>query len=262
MQRAARTNLILLAVVALLGIGVWLQVRHEVDQFEPPLSAIDPGAVQTLEVRCLHCTARVFERVNGQWQMRAPYALAADATKVERLLAIAGSAVRNRRPLAELDATKIGLAPPLMSLRIDAQALDFGMTDAFNSDRYVRSDDVIAMVPDRFSPYLLATPESELDPHLLPPGRTPTALVIDGKQSMARAAAWSAARATAISARAGASTPANAVSVEIRLDDGTTIHYRLSHAEGSVIAHREQPALDYTLDATQAEALLAEPDAP
>jgi hypothetical protein len=73
MQRAARTNLILLAVVALLGIGVWLQVRHEVDQFEPPLSAIDPGTVQTLEVRCLHCTgARVRAR---QWPVADARAL-------------------------------------------------------------------------------------------------------------------------------------------------------------------------------------------
>lgn len=262
MQRAARTNLVLLALVVLLGLGVWLQVRHEVDQFEPPLSAIDPTTVQKLEVHCLHCTPRVFERSEGQWQMRAPFALAADAEKVERLLAIAASVVRSRRPLAELDATKVGLAPPMMSLRIDGHAFDFGMTDAFNGDRYVRSGDVVAMVPDRFSPYLLATPESELDPHLLPTGHVPTALLIDGKDSMARSAAWSAARAKAINLRSVASTPADTISVEIHLDDGTTIHYRLSRADGSVIAHREHPALDYTLDAKQAEALIDTSGAP
>ena len=52
MQRATRTNLILLGIVAVLGLAAYWQVGREVARFEPPLSALDAEAIKRVEVRC------------------------------------------------------------------------------------------------------------------------------------------------------------------------------------------------------------------
>lgn len=256
MRKTTRTNLMLLIAVVVLGAAVWMQVRHEVASFEPPLSSIDPGTAQTLEVRCLQCTSRSFKRIDGQWWMQEPYALPADSQKVARLLAIAGSVVRSRRPLADFTPSRIGLDPPLMSLKVDARQFDIGQTDALNGDRYIRDGEVIAMVPDRFSPYLLATPETELDLHLLPTGNAPHSVRVDGKDRYDLLSAWSTAKATQIQARDAAAKGKTLAQIELVLKNGESVRYQFQQLDAHAAARRESPALDYLLDAQTAAQLL------
>lgn len=256
MRRATRNNLILIAVVALLGVGVWWQVRHEVAQFEPPLSTVDPATLQTLDIRCTTCVTRSFVRVGGLWQMREPYSLVADAEKVNRLIAIAAAAVRSRRPASDFDLSRIGLDPPLIQLRLDGVQLDFGMTDALNGDRYVRQGEVIAMVPDRFSPYLLAAPESELDRHLLATGSSVRSIRLDGKDRPELITPWKAAQATAIQAHDAQAADAPLAQIELILANDASIRYALLRRGDQWLALRESPTLDYLLDAQTAARLL------
>ncbi|MCB1571896.1 MAG: hypothetical protein KDI72_12890, partial [Xanthomonadales bacterium] len=179
MRRASRSNLILLGLVVLLGLAAWWQVEREVAGFEPPLSTLDVAAIQRVEVSCAQCRRRVFERDGAHWTMREPYLLPADDAVVARLLSIARSPVRRRHALDAFEAAKVGLAPPLMSLDLDDEHFDIGLTDALGGDRYVRTGDRIAMVPDRFSPFLVAAPESELDRHFVPRGSNLASLRID-----------------------------------------------------------------------------------
>ena len=60
-----------------------------------------------------------------------------------------------------MDATKLGLEPPVATLAVDGTVLKFGTTDAIHNDRYVEAGGTIALVPDRFSVLLFASPESE-----------------------------------------------------------------------------------------------------
>ncbi len=58
--------------------------------------------------------------------------------------------------------TKLGLEPPVATLEVDGTVLKFGTTDAIHNDRYVEVGGTIALVPDRFSALLFATPEGEV----------------------------------------------------------------------------------------------------
>jgi hypothetical protein len=162
MRRQARTNLFLLAMVALLGAAVYAELRRESAIAEDPLTAIDPATIRSLAVRCQSCTARRFEKVGGHWQMREPNARTANDDAVARLAAIVRAPVRYRRPAAGLDTAKLGLDPPVATLEVDGAVLKFGTTDAIRNDRYVEVGDSIALVPDRFSALLFASPESEV----------------------------------------------------------------------------------------------------
>lgn len=256
MKRSTRINLLLLGLVAVLGTAAYWQVNSEVAGFEPPLSALKTEQIRNVTVSCLQCVARRFERVDGQWMMQEPYTFPADDAQVKRLVAIATSPVRSRRAFASLDAKKIGLDPALISLDLDAEHFDIGTTDAFNGDRYVRVGDTIAMVPDRFSPFLVAAPASELDRHLLPRGSVLASLKINEVERPELIEAWTGAMAARITARSeGSEQVADAVA-ELQLGDGARLVYRIARNGDAIIALRDEPALTYTLSGDQASTLL------
>jgi hypothetical protein len=161
MRRRTRTNLFLLATVALLGAAAFAELRRESAGANDPLTTIDPGTIRSLAIACQSCTARRFEKVDGHWLMREPKAQPANDAAVARLAAIVRAPVRYRRPAAGLDAAKLGLDPPVATLDVDGTVLKFGTTDAIRNDRYVEVGETIALVPDRFSALLFASPESE-----------------------------------------------------------------------------------------------------
>ena len=260
MKRATRTHLILLGVVAVLGLAAYWQVNKEIAQFEPPLSVLDPVTINQVHVTCLQCTPRRFERIDGHWTMREPYNLPADDAQVTRLLSIATAPVRSRRAFTSLNAKKIGLDPALMSLDLDAAHFDIGTTDAFNGDLYVRVGDTIAMVPDRFSPFLAAAPASELDRHLVPRGSKLASLKINDVDRADLIEAWTSALAERITASSTSSSGADAV-VDMQLDDGSTISYQIARKGDAIVAARSEPALSYALSAEQAALLLSDVDA-
>jgi hypothetical protein len=256
MQRATRSNLVLLGIVAALGIAAYVQIGKETSRFEPPLSTLDPDLIQHVTVSCLQCEPRRFERIGAHWMMREPYDLPADDLQVARLLGIATAVVRSRRPLSSLDAKKIGLNPALMRLDLDDEHFEIGTTDAFNGDRYVRVGETIAMAPDRFSPFLVAAPASELDRHLVPRDSILTGLRIDGIEHPQLLEVWSGALASRITTPTDRPSASPVSSVDLLFADGSLIHYQLIRDGDALIAKRDEPALDYSLPATQAAELL------
>lgn len=162
MKRRTRSTLLLAGVVALLGAAVGVQLAHERRAADDPLLRIDTSAVRHVEVACRGCATQRFERVEGAWWMRAPLQGRADPQAIARLLAIPASPVQTRHPHGALDPRKLGLEPPQATLRLDDALLAFGTTDALRGDRYVAVGDSIALVPDRFSAWLFAAPESAL----------------------------------------------------------------------------------------------------
>ena len=257
MRRGVRINLALVAIVAVLSAIAYREVRNEVDAREPALSALDASTVDRIDVRCTRCVARAFARSNGRWKMREPYALDADETTIARLIGIAALPVRQRHALTDFDLARIGLSPPLMTLRLGALTLEVGMTDALRGDRYVRVGDQIAMVPDRFSPFLMATPESELDRHLLPRDVGVLELHIDGKAAAQRVDAWRSAVALKINpVDRGATERGEPMRVVVTLDNDETISWEIRRGADGDVARRGSPALDYVLDASLVDALI------
>jgi hypothetical protein len=162
MRRKTRANVILLAMVVLLSAAVYAEIRREQALMQDPLTSLQPDAIKSLAIACQGCTARRFEKVDGHWLMREPKSQPANDKAVARLAAIVRAPVRYRRPAAEVDPAKLGLDPPIATLDADGTLLKFGTTDAIRNDRYVQAGSTIALVPDRFSALLFATPETEV----------------------------------------------------------------------------------------------------
>jgi hypothetical protein len=256
MRRQLRQNLVLAGIVALAAVTVWLVVRREQAAIARPLTAIDTTQTHELRVRNGDRPARRFERRDGVWWMREPYELPAHADAIDRLLAIARAAPRSRHARAQFELARIGLDPPQAVLELDGVPIAFGLTDAIRGDRYVLSDQTVALMPDRFSAWLLAPAESELDHRLAAPLGTITDVVIDGRSRPELAAAWQ--QVTTSQVVAAQAAPATAtIPVELVGAGGRRIRYTLwRRDDGRYAALRGEPALLYPLDENQMQHLL------
>ncbi|MGA8276851.1 MAG: DUF4340 domain-containing protein [Rhodanobacteraceae bacterium] len=257
MTRSMLTNLILLALAVLLGIAVLAQVRREQDLRAQPLTTLDTDAINALAVRCTDCPARRFAKISGHWWMQTPYRLPADDKAVMRLLAIADAPVRSLRPASAFDLSRIGLGPAQATIDFGTRHLAIGTTDAIDGDRYVHIDNNVALVEDRFSPYLHADAASELDRHLLPRGARLLELRVDDVPQPQRMDAWRTIEAQRIvKADPKAHFAGVAIHAQLSLDDGSMIDYRFYHGAADTVALRKAPPLVYTLREAQALALL------
>lgn len=257
MRRPLRQNLVLAAAVAALAVATWIVVGREQQAAQRPLTTIDTARVTALSVVAGDKPARQFELRDGRWWMRAPYALPAHADAVARLVAIAAAPTRSRHVPDRFDESRIGLAPPQAVLEIGGQRLAFGTTDAIHGDRYVRTSDAIALMPDRFSGWLLAPPESEIDHRLAEPLALIDTVLIDGIAQPALAAAWNRVTTSQVIAVDPAVAPGTEIRVRLGDATGQAIDYAIRRRDdGRYLAVRGEPALAYPLDEAQLQQLL------
>lgn len=257
MKRRTRTRWMLFGLVALLGAGVLAELKREEWALPQPLTTLDANTLEQVAVECRNCRARRFEKTGGRWQMREPYDLPADDDAVARLVAIAGAPVRRRHAATEFDAKKLGLDPPVAAARLGDIRIELGTTDAINGQRYVRFGDTIALVPERYGAWLLASPESELDHHLHPPGLVLDAVRVDGAAHPELIVPWRQATTSQVR-RSDGIVLDNATKrlVDLVTKDGRTIRYAVARSEGRYVALREDLPLAYTLEEAQMQHLL------
>lgn len=255
MRRHLRQNLMLGSGAALLALLTWLVVKQEQTASATPLTTIETSRVQALSVRNGNQPLRRFERRDSGWQMREPFDMPAQAQAIERLLAIVSAPPRSLHEAGKFDPRKIGLQPPQAILDLDGQAIEFGGTDAIRGDRYVRVGGTIALVPDRFSAWLLAPPEAEVERRLMAPLQQLATVQINGKIHNELIAAWSAVATSQVKG-GGETAPADAIAVQLD-GAGGHIDYRLwRRDDGRYSALRMQPPLLYPLEEAQVQQLL------
>jgi hypothetical protein len=258
MRRQTRTNLMLLGMVLPLCAAAVAELKREEWHASRAVANVDARRVQEVRVACDACVSRRFQKSQGRWWMRAPYDLPASDAAVQRLLAIAAAPVRKRHAATEFDPHKLGLAPPQASLDIGELHLEFGTTDALNGDRYVRRDGEVLLVPDRFSAWLFAPPESELDRRLMPPPAVPQNLLLDGAERPDLLPAWSTVEAVRVVKPDAAGTPAGTLhAVELRDGNGRILALTLWRRGADYLVLRHDPDMVYAFDEAQAQRLLA-----
>lgn len=136
---------------ALLGAAGW-QWRSDREQVPGTLLALDPAAVQRIDLAWQGGASEHYARRDGHWQAVDGTLLPVDEGRLADLAATATAPVQSWRPLAEFDPAKIGLAPAPVVLTLDGQALSFGEIAVTGPLRYVRAGDRVALVALRYTP--------------------------------------------------------------------------------------------------------------
>ena len=179
MTRETWRNWILVFVVAALGAGAVAEEAR--DRLRGGKPMLDPSAsrVREIERDCSGCVPLRIVRRQGSWEITRPWVAPASDEAIERLFEIARTPARtlatgNREP------AEIGLEPPWATLRFDERTLEFGSTTGGKPERYVRLDQTLALVPDRFQAILTGPPEGFVDPRPLA-GQSPVSGMVLGQ---------------------------------------------------------------------------------
>jgi hypothetical protein len=171
-------NLALLVLLALLLLLVQLDQRAT--ERAARLTSIAPADISRLELHRAGEPMIRLQRGEDGWQMRAPFAVAADHEAVARLLPLAGAPVSRTLPAAGLDLAELGLDPAPLRIVLDGLELRFGGTEPVAALRYVQVGDLVHLIDDRFLPRLMTPTIDLVSRRLLPAAFSPGLGDLDG----------------------------------------------------------------------------------
>src|SRR5687767_15272205 len=186
MTRETWRTWILVGVVAVLGAGAMAEQARDRRRAPKPLVRVEFSTLREIERSCPGCDRLVFLKRQGAWELTQPFYAPAAVEKVAELAAIAATPLRRSVDATRVEAAELGFTPPFATLKLDAQAIEFGATAAPQQDRYVRFGGRVGAVQDRFSALLTAPAVDFIDPHPLA-ALTPVSGVVMGQPMSAEA---------------------------------------------------------------------------
>jgi hypothetical protein len=150
----AKINLLLLAVVALLGLLVWLSQPSPL----PPLTQLDPQQITRIRISNLQGRETSLLQQENLWMSdNRP----ADQPRVRQLLKICQTPSLQRFTAPD-DLTPYDLAPAPIVMTLNDSTLSFGNIDPVNGWRYVLHQGEVHLIADGFYHHLVAPTEAWL----------------------------------------------------------------------------------------------------
>ncbi len=264
-------------VVAALAALVVLQPGRRTEDARPSLTAIDPGGVERLVIeRRGEPTVRLARREGG-WRMEAPQAIAADETRVARMLQVLGAESAASYPADRLDLAEVGLEAPHARLVADGASIAFGAEHPIEPQRYVRVGDTVHLIDARHFRAATAQVAELVSRRLLPPESRPVAIELPGltlergetvhwsttparPEASADAIhgtveAWRTTRALWVRAHEPGEQSLGEVTVRLEGRE-QPLHFVITAREPELVLAREELGLEYHLPRAAAEQLL------
>lgn len=171
-------NLVLFVVIAVLIAVVVYEPGKEVKPVIK-LTDLNRTAVTKITITRIGAKQIVLEKKDNKWKMLEPYAMPANETEAESLTEMVMAPSQAQYPLKDQDPKPYGLDSPRVSIVFnDKEKLEFGGTEPLKHQRYVRHNDTLHVITDRFY-YNLSRPATDFVDHaLLPAQPTITKLVM------------------------------------------------------------------------------------
>lgn len=125
----------------LLGVIGWLEFGQK-----PAVTVASADITNIVITRSGHADI-VLAQESAEWHMTQPYALKANAQRIEPLLSL-GTANFAGYDIAEVDMDASGLNTPGASITIGAREFQLGLTDAQGDRRYALVNNKVSFVPE------------------------------------------------------------------------------------------------------------------
>ncbi len=164
-------NLLLLAVVV--GIAVFLHFKPEekAQAAKFDVSTLKMADAESLKIEFPAKAPTIFERQDGYWMMRKPYAARADQMSVQRALSIIAATSATKLPLQ--DAAKYGLDQPELKVTLSGKQGEhvflFGTHNPVTEEQYVGYAGNVYMLASQYSEAAATQPIEMIDKTPLSP---------------------------------------------------------------------------------------------
>ena len=126
-----------------------------------------PDSVQTIRLTRPDKPDVVLQKMAGSWQLQAPLASPANASRARALASLAAATIIRSYHVDEHSLKAIALSPPRFHIQLDDLELALGAVEPVDKLRYLRVGDQVHLVPNEITHHLSATPEGFVDPTLL-----------------------------------------------------------------------------------------------
>ena len=156
MSRLLRANLIMAALVVVLGLLAWLEPGLEPGRTLPPLTELSPAAARSLRLFKGNDLVLGLELTEQGWQLSAPAAGVAENERVRELLGLLRTPSLRRFAVPAERHAEFGLAEPEFILEVDGVPIAFGGLDPVTQQRYVLYAGQVHLIGDGFRHHLLA----------------------------------------------------------------------------------------------------------
>jgi hypothetical protein len=159
-------NLVLFLTLLLLA---WV-IRHEIEVTRSPPTLVGSGLPEPhlIEIARDGEPTIELERLAAGWRMRAPWDVDADPERIAALLTIREAPLLRSVPAEIAALGELGLDPVRLRLRLDTTDFAVGGLDPIHQWRYLASEGLVHLVPDRFYHLLIAPPIDYVARALLP----------------------------------------------------------------------------------------------
>lgn len=159
MSRRTIINLILLSIIVVIGLYV---KNNPVENGETKtLTTLTPEQVDTIVIQRRDRDEIILEKNNQKWLITTPVSDEANPETISLLLKFLNLKSRHQHKITEQkQLARYELDQPQVSLFLNDQQFDFGLTNDFNHLRYVLHDGTVHSVKDITHHLLVADAET------------------------------------------------------------------------------------------------------
>ena len=173
-------NLILLCVAVVLVLVIFYQPGLEQEPLAPPLTTLSTDSIHSIRVTRKERTPLGFVKTARGWQLTGEHNLPASEFQLRALLGILDTRPDRSYPDSALDLAAAGLDPPQATLLLNDTVFYLGYTEPLQHKRYLRLDDSVYLVTDKYQHLLNADWSNFVERRLLPEHAVLTGVALPG----------------------------------------------------------------------------------
>jgi Domain of unknown function (DUF4340) len=273
MKSRLLVNVGLLTVIAILAtIAIVKPGKEEVEPSS--LLAVDPQGLTHVTLQ--NKETLVFEKIDGQWRLTAPFAAPVNQVRIGQLLDVTKATSEANYPLKPDEVAQFGLDEPQAVLTLGKNTLQFGGTDPIKMRRYVRLGDTLHLVEDNFFHHLTAAATDYVDKRLIPEGAKIHEIQLPGLKAIKNAegkwtvepagesgidlaelaSVWATSRAIDVKRM---DTQVVGETIRIGLVDGAPIEFVILKKSPELVLGRRDLGLQYEVTGETSRELLNQP---
>jgi hypothetical protein len=173
-------NLALFCLAGILVLVIFYRPGIAPEPVPQTLTALAGNEITRIDVARATREPLAFTRHGDSWVLAGSIELPASDFQVRSLLAILQAQSTRSYPAAGLDLAALGLEPPQATLMLDDTRIDVGITEALDNNRYVKKDDTVFLITDRYQHLLSADWTNFVERKLLPASARLTRVQLPG----------------------------------------------------------------------------------
>ena len=281
----SRSILNLLLLVLLLAMAAFLVYKKNQPQKILRLSDLQIDSITRIEIPRAGGKTILLKKMPGKlgdahWWMQQPYQIRAHEFRVKNLLNLSQTVVDKVYPVDQLKLSDYGLDNPRAKIIFNQTEIDFGKANPLNNRRYLRSGNRLVLIEDQLYPLVSAEAAAFVALELLPENKNINALqiddwIIENKQGIWQSQPagklnadqiqqlienWQSLQAYAVHAYMPRKTDGRIIVHLGRPPSSEQIEFEVSEDDSLILARRDL-GLEYHLDKSLKEKILANPDA-